>query len=349
VKKLKKHIEIVSSSKTYLSSMSYPSRQAIAGVLRERYENVSIALVDTKYDLDELVARGPDIVFLGLKYVPHDLSQDLQNPNKIWVSHYLTQNSLNHTGSSHDAHKLDIDKSLAKAKLRQADLKTADYMLLRQGQELKSKDVTLEYPLFVKPTNRGGGLGIDEDSIVYSFTELARKVNIISEELRSDVLVEQYLSGREFSVAILRSSGAQSYQVVPVELIAEANEKGQRVLGEEAKAANREQAIELPPGQMRRSISELALRSFKELGGRDYGRIDIRLNEHGEPHFLEANLLPSLICDYGTFPKACKLGLGMEYPEVIYRIVQLAAERSSQANTAQVQHKNLIIPSFLHS
>lgn len=329
--------------------MSAPSRQAIAGVLRKRYDNVIITLVDTQNDLDELVSRRPDMVFLGVKYVPRDPRQTLQSPNKIWVSHYLTQHSLIHTGSPHHAHELDINKSLAKAKLKQVGLATADYIVAPQGCTLSSAHVPLEYPLFVKPANRGGGLGIDGDSVVRSFPELAHKVDFICDELGSDALIEQYLPGREFSVAILRNPGAQSYQVVPVELIAEADRKGQRILGEKAKSANKEKVLELQPGFLRRSVSQLALRSFKELGGRDYGRIDIRLDIHDKPHFLEANLLPSLISDYGTFPKACKLGLGLSYPEVIETIVQLAGERLDRSNTAELQDKNFRVANILQN
>lgn len=329
--------------------MSEPSREAIARILRQRYEKVSISLIDTLPDLERLVARDPDLVFLGLKYIPFISDTDSSNTDKIWVSQYLADHALAHTGSSHRAHQLDVDKALAKTKLKRAGLATADFVRVATNQEITERDIQLSYPLFVKPTDRGGGLGIDENSVVSSFTELRQKVSSIHHDHGSDVLIERYLPGREFSVAILRNVQARSYQVVPVELIAEADKKGQRILGEAAKSANKEKVIELQSGQLRRRVSHLAIQAFKQLGGRDYGRIDIRLDEHGNPHFLEANLLPSLIAGYGTFPKACKFGLGMEHQEVIEAIIELAAERTSADDGVTLQAANFGVANYMRT
>jgi len=64
------------------------------------------------------------------------------------------------------------------------------------------------------------------------------------------------------------------------------------------------------------------------LGARDYGRIDIRLDATGTPHFLEANLIPSLISGYGSFPKACVMNIGLEYEPMIMRIANLGLSRN---------------------
>ena len=87
---------------------------------------------------------------------------------------------------------------------------------------------------------------------------------------------------------------------------------------------------------------ELALHVFHALGARDYGRIDIRLDGAGVPHFLEANLMPSILKDYGNFPKACMLNETIGYEESILRIVDLAFERSADA-----QQVSLVRPAML--
>jgi D-alanine-D-alanine ligase len=69
------------------------------------------------------------------------------------------------------------------------------------------------------------------------------------------------------------------------------------------------------------------LDSFVALGARDYGRIDIRMDSHGVPHFLEANLISSLLRDYGNFPKACLLNSNIDYENMIYRIIDLSLSR----------------------
>ena len=75
--------------------------------------------------------------------------------------------------------------------------------------------------------------------------------------------------------------------------------------------------------RLRSEVCQLALDSFSALGGRDYGRIDIRLNRNGEPQFLEANLIPSIIDGYGSFPKACQINLGLDYESMVLQIVRL--------------------------
>lgn len=75
-------------------------------------------------------------------------------------------------------------------------------------------------------------------------------------------------------------------------------------------------------------MSTLALASFHALGARDYGRIDIRLDSDGVANFLEANLIPSLISGYGSFPKACELNIGLEYEPMIISITELGLIRN---------------------
>jgi D-alanine-D-alanine ligase len=82
---------------------------------------------------------------------------------------------------------------------------------------------------------------------------------------------------------------------------------------------------------LKTSISTFALDIFRALGARDYGRIDIRLDGSGIPNFLEANLIPSLITEYGSFPKAYKINQGVDYKEMINNIALLGLSRAKTA------------------
>lgn len=93
------------------------------------------------------------------------------------------------------------------------------------------------------------------------------------------------------------------------------------------KKADTESTHPVADGNLRNSISVLALSVFRALGARDYGRIDIRLDANGVPNFLEANLIPSLIEKYGNFPKACMMNRGLGYEEMILKITDLAINR----------------------
>lgn len=316
--------------------MGSPSRQALLSTLSKQYVQVGITLIDTLADLEELVASKPDLVLLGMKFIPTDPALGMQDPNKIWISNYLEKNDIAHTGSDGAAHRLELNKPLAKQRVQLAGLSTSPFCVVKQGMVCAKDDISLKYPLFLKPTNRGGGQGVDEKSVVYNFDQLITKVESISNKYQSDTLVEHYLSGREFSVAILRNENSEGFSVMPVELITEADQQGHRILGSSAKASDQEQVVEIKDGLIRSQISGLALSAFKALGARDYGRIDIRLYETGRPQFLEANLIPSLIDNYGNFPKACRMSLGLDHKSMIFRIVQLALNRSRTSELGEL-------------
>lgn len=321
--KISKHIEIVSSTEPGLSSMSSVSREAIRLALSKRFTSVAVTIVNNLDDLEALVHRGPDLVFLGMKFIPVNQAIGRNDPHKIWLADYLDEHDILYTGSGHHAHKLELNKERAKQKVMDAGLKTSVFSLVPQGTIVDITDTNLEYPLFVKPANRGGGQGIDTDSVVRTFEQLQTKVASLSDDLQADSLVENYLSGREFSVIILKDEFGTDYNVIPIELVSEDD-----ILSAAVKHADTEVVSLVSNANLQLQLCTLALGAFEALGARDYGRIDVRMDEQGVPHFLEANLLPSLINNYGNFPKACALGMDLDHEQMIFSIVSLAFARS---------------------
>ena len=326
--KMNKHIEIVRCATKGLSSMSQPSGEAIFTILTKHYASVRITVVNNLSDLEAIVARNPDLVFLGMEFIPVNPTLGLRDPNKVSVAEYLDKHGIAYTGSGQAAHELERNKPLAKQHILDAGLKTASFCIIKQNQLPVSHDISLTFPLFIKPTNRGGGTGVDSDSLAYNFEQLLSKVHSVATNLKSDSLIEEYLPGREFSVAILKDQHSTEFSVMPIELIAPLDKKHARILSGKVKSANAEQAIEITDKVIKSKVTRFALDVFYALDARDYGRIDIRLDKHGVPHFLEANLIPSLISDYGSFPKACVLNIGLGYESMIMRITQLGLARN---------------------
>lgn len=308
--------------------MSQESCDALFVVLTKNYAAVRVSVVNNLADLEAVVARRPDLVFLGMEYVYGELHAETHGLHKVWVTRYLDDNGISYTGSSQPAHMLERNKNLAKQRVQEAGLKTAPFLVVKVNHLPIEEDFASSYPLFVKPRNRGGGVGIDSDSVVYDFDHLLAKVNAMSTELQSDALIEKYLSGREFSVAILKMVGSEEYSVMPIELIAPPDKNNKRILSDEVKTSNAESAIEVTDEIIKSQVMTLALNVFHALGAQDYGRIDIRLDKDGVANFLEANLIPSLISGYGSFPKACMLNLHLDYEPMIVRIVELGLKRS---------------------
>lgn len=315
----KKYIEVVRTTVYGLSSLSQESCEAIFAVLAKHYSNVGITIINSLSDLESLVERQPDLVFLGMEF--------LTDPKRIWLSEFLDDHEIAYTGSSKRAHELGRDKSLAKQCVLNAGLNTPASYVVKQNERWAMADVRLNFPMFVKPTNRGGGVGIDENSVVHNFDQLSSKINSIASRFHADTLMEEYLPGREFSVAIMQDEHSAELLVLPIELIAPLDTNGNRLLSNKIKSANDEQALQVTDPAVKSKVTALALAVFLALGARDYGRIDIRLDKNGTPHFLEVNLIPSLISGYGSFPKACMINLGLEHEPMTMMIARLGLAR----------------------
>lgn len=323
MKKIQRHIEIVRSTKVELSSLSLESCDAIYAVLSRHYSQVGVSTVNDLADLERLVAKQPDLVFMGMKFLPSD-----QSPTgKIWISSYLEQHGIGHTGSSQYAIEAELSKPLAKQRVLAAGIKTAAFLVIKHDQAYDYENIGLRFPLFVKPTSLGGGQGIDNNSIVHDVAALRAKVASLAAQYSADALVEEYLTGREFSVAVLQNEYSEDLLVMPIELVAADNGRGDRILSQQVKSSNQETVLSVTDTSMRSLIVNVATSVFAALGARDYGRIDIRLDAAGQPHFLEANLIPSLISGYGSFPKACALNIAMDYETMILSIVNLGLAR----------------------
>jgi len=321
--KQNRHIEIVRSTGYGLSSLSQESCDSVFGVLSKHYAKVGITIVNKFSDFKVLIDKKPDLVFLGMKFVLEKPELGLRDSKKLWISDFLDESGISHTGSSHHAQELGVNKPLAKQRVLDYGLKTANFYVAKQNKVPVQDDIPLKFPLFVKPTGRGGGLGIDNNSVVYNPQQLESKVRSIADCLQSDALVEEYLPGREFSVAVLKDEFSPDYLIMPIELTAKPNKRGERLLSQQIKSDNSEQAIKIMNATIKSKVSILAMDAFNILGAKDYGRIDIRMDKTGVPHFLEANLLPNLVEGYGSFPKACEINMNLNYEQMVIRIVRL--------------------------
>lgn len=324
-RKIQKHIEIVRSSIPALSSMSKKSCDAILNLLRQYYTQVGVTTVDNLEDLESLVLKQPDLVFMGMKYVPGGRAG-----SEIWISEYLDQHRINHTGSPKEAIELEQNKPLAKQRVQASGIKTAQYLVIENGGKFDAASTPLRFPLFIKPTGLGAGQGVDIHSVVHNVDQLHAKVASLAADFDSDALIETFLPGREYSVAILQDEDSKNLTVMPLELVAGPDLHGHRILSYELKSAPLETPVfPVTDKKVRTALIDLATDVFIALGARDYGRIDIRMDEAGVPHFLEANLIPCLIEGSGNFPKACAMNIGMSYSAMILHIVRLGLARSA--------------------
>ena len=326
-RKIDLYIEIVGSSNPRLNAMVKGSELTIARTLKKNYRKVKVSIVDDLRGLEELVAKKPDLVVLGMKLILLDPKLEYDVSPKIWLSTYLNERGIAVTGSDTDALMLEYNKDEAKQVVLDAGLLSAEYFMSPAHEPVFNH--SLSYPLFVKPVNRGDSKGIDEKSVVHTDLELITKALAIHKELESDVLVESYLTGKEYSVAVMRKAGTDELIAYPVEIQAPTDSHGNQFLSEKVKEADTEQVLAIEDLHIRKLVSEHAVGVFRALDARDYGRIDMRMDSHGLPHFIEANLMPGLTTS-GYLYRCFSLNSTLTYGEMIGQVIELAVERVTE-------------------
>lgn len=319
------YIEIVGSSNPRLNAMAPDAQETVYTVLRKKYTNVGITIVDNMAGLEALVAKKPDLVILGMKLVLLDPAKGYDDSPKVWLSDYLEKHGIAYTGSDTTALTLEFDKPIAKQKVMDAALQSSAYFISSMKQPGFTHN--LDFPLFVKPTNRGDSKGVDEMSVVYSQPELEAKITAIHNECSSDALVEVYLSGREFSVAVLRQPSG-SLLAMPIEITSPTDAKGNSFLSEAVKNADTERVLAVDDAVLKTRLNALAVGVFEALGSRDYGRIDMRLDGSGAPSFIEANLMPGL-SNHGYLARCFAINEGISYEDMILSVADLGVQRIS--------------------
>ncbi len=288
--------------------------------LSSYYTNIRITIIKTEQEISELIKRAPDLVISGIKYLgfDHD-SIERNSKRKIWFTDILDKYGIKYTGSSRNALELEFDKSEAKKKIQEHGLVTAPFFVTDSDKH-KSLEMPLEYPLFIKPLFEGDSRGIDLKSLAYTFQEYQEKVASIFRNQNTVSLVEKFLSGKEYTVAIIEDFRKNNFQIYPIELLAEENKKNIRILGYDDKIADKELALLISDPEIKKIVSSLALNSFKALGAKGYGRIDIKMDGNGIPNFIEANLIPGF--GFGYFYRCYKLNGGISHRQMIIDIAK---------------------------
>ncbi len=223
---------------------------------------------------------------------------------------------------------LTLDKALTKRVVRDGGVATASFQELAVGCQLIKPDSwkliadSLSFPLFVKPNCEGTGKGIHAKSLVHNEQELQTAIADIHQRFAQPALVETYLSGREFTVGIT-GTGNDASVVGVMEIM----------LNDKADAAgytydNKQEYEERVSYHLRsdaeaKRAGEVALAAWKVLGCRDGGRVDIRSNDNGTPHFLEVNPLAGLHPVLGDLVILAKMA-GLSYDDLLGRMIDSA-------------------------
>lgn len=221
---------------------------------------------------------------------------------------------------------LTLHKGLAKSVIRDQGIPTPDFAVAASAAELCR--IALPFPLFVKPVSEGTGKGVTAASKVRNHDELLQVGRQLIERYRQPVLVETFLPGREFTVGIL-GSGEQARVMGAMEIILLADSDPEVYSYHNKECYEEVVEYRLVDDACARAAMRTALGAYLALNCQDGGRVDLRCDGGGRPHFIEVNPLAGLHPEHSDL---CILAakVGMPYLELIRTIVDSAIGRAER-------------------
>ncbi len=299
---------------------------AVKAALEERHRVVMIEADEAAFQ--KFVSLRPDFVF-NISEGLYGLSREAQIPAMLEMLR------IPYLGSDPQTLSICLDKGRTKEILCYHGIPTAPFSVVSSLEE--ARGVRMAFPSIVKPLHEGSSKGISNSCLVRNATELAREVGVILTTYEEPALIEEYLPGREFTVAVLgNGDGARCLPVVEIRF--DALPAGVNpIYSYEAKwvwdSSDKPLEIFDCPAKLEPSLQEeietICLKAFRVLRCRDWSRIDVRLDSKGRACIIEINPLPGILPkpeDNSCFPKAARAA-GMSYNQLINAALDAAMDR----------------------
>jgi D-alanine-D-alanine ligase len=277
--------------------------------------------------IDRLRISPVDIVF--------NIAEGIEGRNReAHIPALLEFLKIPYTGSDPLTLSLTLDKSMAKKVVRSEGIPTPGFMKAERMEDLQGLDLC--YPLFVKLCYEGSSKGVRLDSKISDPATLRERAGWLLETYGPPILVEEFVSGPEFTVGILGNSDPTVLGVMQIEI--KGSHPDEAIYSLEVKREWEEKVrYHCPPPiplDLFKRIEEVALRAYRALDCRDVSRVDIRVGEDGVPYFLEVNPLPGLSPVYGDLPIMAGR-MGWEYSRLIRTIFRHALKRYGMVGSSR--------------
>jgi D-alanine-D-alanine ligase len=298
---------------------------ALAGAverLGHRVERIEVSGPASR-TVARLEAYGPDLIF-------NTAEGRRGRFREAFFPALFDELGMPYTGSDAYALSLTLDKQLTKLVLAQHGVPTPRWQYVEDPRQLQLN--ALRYPVIVKPNFEGSSKGITQDSVVEDALRLHEVVQAALVRYPAGVLVEEFIAGRDVTVPFLEAAVERRGVLQPVEYVIDAAATaGRRYAIYDYDLKTRlDQAVSVrAPAELKRAqaerIRELSETIYRVLEIRDLGRIDFRIADDGQVHFLEINALPSLEKGAGIYAAAALEGLHAD--GVVNAVIRSASAR----------------------
>ncbi len=320
------------------------------------YSEQETILWQTGHDaITGLRANGHDVQILSVQHELQPIREMIENfkPHVVFnlleefheqtgydqnVAGYLELLRMPYTGCNPRGLVLARGKDISKKLLHYHRIPTPGFAVFPIRRAIR-RPVRLEFPLIVKSLSEDSSAGIAQASVVDNDEKLKERVTFIHEQIGTAALVEQFIEGRELYVSVF---GNDRVTVLPIwELeFGDMGDKAHAIATERVKynvSYGKRRGIEQGPAknlsaEIRDRIKNIVKRICRTLELDGYARIDFRLSPDGTPYFLEANPNPDIAAGEVFAQSAAQEGI--EYPDLLDRIVALGLRRAKMVRTA---------------
>jgi D-alanine-D-alanine ligase len=223
---------------------------------------------------------------------------------------------IKYTGAGYLGSAVAMDKGVTKAVFLHSGVPTpASKLYHKEALDNGELSTWTDFPCVVKPCSAGSSVGV---SIVQTQEDF-HKAMVDAFKFEGQVLVEQYIKGREFSIGVLGNKALPIIEIIPKTGFYDYVNKYQAGNTEEICPAVLDEATT-------KLLQDAACHAFNELQLQSYARIDFLLDENdGKIYCLEANTLPGMT-PISLLPQEAKAD-GMEFPELCEKIIELSLEK----------------------
>lgn len=248
-----------------------------------------------------------------------NMAYGIQGQNRYThVPAMLEMLGIPYVGSGPEAHSVVQDKVMTKIVLQKNHIPTPGFWVFSTPGD---KFDDLIFPVIVKPKMESTSMGME---VVDNWDDLRKAVEKQKEKFSQDILVEQFIPGREFAVGLLGNGNhIEVLPIVEIDLKGDPN-KIQTISDKKSTPLDKICPANLTEDQ-EKEIKRISLESFKKLGLNDFARVDLRMDKNGNVYILELNSMASLGVT-GSYVHAAKTA-GYSYDSLINKILETAAIR----------------------
>jgi D-alanine-D-alanine ligase len=254
----------------------------------------------------------------------------------------LEMMGIPYVGSDGLTLSLTLDKMLAKKVLMSEGILTPRSFIASSRDDIP-RDIPYTFPLIVKPCYEGSSKGLTDESLVKDRAALERQIEKITGVYKQPVLVEEFISGMEFTVAIIGNEDPLILEPIQVSIDGDLD-LGERFYTYTLLMSPKEELQYVCPAKisdaLKNKLKETALRAYRAFDCKDFGRVDFRTDARENVYVLETNPLPSLHTDdaFGVIPPV----MGKTYDDMVMMVLNAGIARHGLGSKNDSLHKSLL-------